>query len=415
MDCILISSEYPYLNAEPFLENEIDYLCTSFDMVYIFSINAKEGDEIRRPLPQNTKCFPLGGIVSKSRYFFYLIEGLQKCPKELAIKTCKLKKALFSVYVRGRALDTAKKVLSILENDLTLSESVVVYSYWFTHHSVAAWLVSDNLRKRGLNVVAVSRAHGYDLYENRNQLGYLPFQDVMARELDGVYPCSDNGSRYLKEKYPEFSHKIHTAYLGTRDYGVGPVSGKEYTNEHEWVLMTCCICKPLKRLPLFAEAFVELCKSINAKWICIGDGPDLKMVKSIILDHGLEDRVHFMGMVSNNALMEIYRTNHISYFCNVSTVEGLPVSIMEAFSFGVPAIATNVGGTSELVSEKEGRLIEAEINCNTLSKALKEEMTLSEQVYKNKRVAAREKWMAKVSAEKNYSDWCNTLMSIKKV
>lgn len=411
MDCILITSEYPYLSAEQFLENEIDYLSTSFNNVFVFSINAKANDAISRRLPQNVESFPLGGITSKFRFLYYFFVGLRKTSKEFVIKSRRVKNALFSMYVRGRALDTARKVLDILKNGSIISDNMVVYSYWFTYHSIAAWIISEDLRKQGFRACAVSRAHGYDLYANRNQMDYLPFQDVMIRKLNGVYPCSENGTLYLKEKYPKFSNKIHTAYLGTRDYGLGPVPGKEYTKENEWVLMTCCICKPLKRMPMFAEAFVKLCKAFNAKWICVGDGPDMEMVKRIIIQNKVEDRVRFMGSIPNNDLIEIYKTNHISYFCNVSTMEGLPVSIMEAFSFGIPVIATNVGGTSELVSEKEGRLIEAEIDSNMLYEVLEEEVLLSEDSYKSKRVSARRKWMTTVSADSNYADWCKILMA----
>lgn len=36
-------------------------------------------------------------------------------------------------------------------------------------------------------------------------------------------------------------------------------------------------------------------------------------------------------------------------FFNVSSMEGLPVSLMESISYGIPAVATNVGGTGEVV------------------------------------------------------------------
>lgn len=409
MNCIIITSEFPYLNAESFLENEIDYLCSTFDNVYIFSINAKSKDSITRCLPSNAKCFPLGGNSTKMRYFLYLIKGLNKYSDDLSIKTRKLSEILFSLYVRGRSVDTAKKILYILKKEDFLLEKVVIYSYWFTYHSIAAWIIGEKLRINHSNVFTVTRAHGYDLYDYRNRFGYLPYQEVTIKNLNGVFPCSINGTKYLRDKYPNLSNKIHTAYLGTNDYGLGLEKGDEFSSEKEWVLMTCCICKPLKRLPMFAEAFVKLCKDVNAKWICVGDGPDLSAVKKIVIDNGISNRVHFVGMISNLELMDIYKSTHISYFCNVSTVEGLPVSIMEAFSFGIPVIATNVGGTSELVSESVGRIIEPDLNSDILYEVLKEETSIIEEAYTKKRIAARQKWMITVSAEKNYTDWCDLL------
>lgn len=42
----------------------------------------------------------------------------------------------------------------------------------------------------------------------------------------------------------------------------------------------------------------------------------------------------------------------------MSDSEGIPVSIMEAMSFGIPVIARNVGGMSEIVNEENGLLLE---------------------------------------------------------
>ena len=45
-------------------------------------------------------------------------------------------------------------------------------------------------------------------------------------------------------------------------------------------------------------------------------------------------------------------------FINLSSSEGIPVSIMEAQSFGIPVIATNVGGSGEIVVSETGVLVD---------------------------------------------------------
>ena len=49
--------------------------------------------------------------------------------------------------------------------------------------------------------------------------------------------------------------------------------------------------------------------------------------------------------------------NDFDLFVNMSLSEGIPVSIMEAISFGIPIIATNVGGNAEIVNDETGVLI----------------------------------------------------------
>ena len=65
------------------------------------------------------------------------------------------------------------------------------------------------------------------------------------------------------------------------------------------------------------------------------------------------------GPIQNEALMRYYQQHPADLFINTSSSEGLPVSIMEACSFGIPAIATPCWRTSEIVQDgKTGFLME---------------------------------------------------------
>jgi glycosyltransferase involved in cell wall biosynthesis len=61
--------------------------------------------------------------------------------------------------------------------------------------------------------------------------------------------------------------------------------------------------------------------------------------------------------VTHDAVRDFYLTQPVDVFVNASTTEGVPVSIMEAMSFGVPVVATDVGGTGELVNSRNGALL----------------------------------------------------------
>ncbi len=58
--------------------------------------------------------------------------------------------------------------------------------------------------------------------------------------------------------------------------------------------------------------------------------------------------------------MDYYRLNPVDLFINTSLSEGgCPVGIVEALSFGIPIIATNIGGNPETVNSKNGVLLPA--------------------------------------------------------
>jgi colanic acid/amylovoran biosynthesis glycosyltransferase len=87
-----------------------------------------------------------------------------------------------------------------------------------------------------------------------------------------------------------------------------------------------------------------------------GNGPSKKRLEALAGELGLNNHIHFLGFQSEDEIIhELHRSD---LFVLSSFVEGVPVSVMEAMAIGVPVIATNVGGTSELVEDgRTGLLI----------------------------------------------------------
>ena len=87
-----------------------------------------------------------------------------------------------------------------------------------------------------------------------------------------------------------------------------------------------------------------------------GDGPTKEHLKKLVDDFGLAEQVHFLGYLNEDEV--IRELQHSDLFVLPSFVEGLPVSAMEALAVGLPVIATNIAGTSELIEDgKTGVLV----------------------------------------------------------
>lgn len=86
-----------------------------------------------------------------------------------------------------------------------------------------------------------------------------------------------------------------------------------------------------------------------------GDGPDRAALETMARDLGVADRVTFLGHVDEHAIQ--VELDGADAFVLPSFIEGVPVSAMEAMAVGVPVIATNVGGTGELVHHGETGLL----------------------------------------------------------
>ena len=86
-----------------------------------------------------------------------------------------------------------------------------------------------------------------------------------------------------------------------------------------------------------------------------GNGETEKLVE-LINSYSLENIVEFIGWVSKDKKTEYF--NKSDGYILPSYNEGLPISILEAMSYELPIISTNVGGIPEIVDSNNGALIE---------------------------------------------------------
>jgi glycosyltransferase involved in cell wall biosynthesis len=80
----------------------------------------------------------------------------------------------------------------------------------------------------------------------------------------------------------------------------------------------------------------------------------------------------FLGHVDPRQVLPYYISRRIDLFVNVSSTEGVPFSVMEALSAGIPVFATAVGGTGEIVDDTVGRILPEDITPEALSAAFLE-------------------------------------------
>ena len=87
----------------------------------------------------------------------------------------------------------------------------------------------------------------------------------------------------------------------------------------------------------------------------IGEGPKRKELEKFIKENRLEEKVKLLGSISREKVFEVLKNSDI--FVLISNWEGFPYTIIEAMSFGLAIIASEVGGIKEAVNESCGILI----------------------------------------------------------
>lgn len=160
---------------------------------------------------------------------------------------------------------------------------------------------------------------------------------------------------------------------------------------------------------MIAEAVLAL--KGKFKWAHLGGGENFKELDKKIESENATDFIHLSGVMANRDIHSFFAANDIQLFLNVSTTEGLPVSIMEAMSYGIPVLATDVGGTSEIVKHGEnGFLLPAEMDAEDLKKAIVDYFELPASQRAQMAKAAYKTWSDEYSAEKNFENFANHLL-----
>lgn len=402
---ILVTNLYPYSLGEAFLEPEVPFLARQFDKVITLSIGLEKNAPLTREVPENFDCYNITSLSKKINRAISLFTGAVKLLRPAKDVEDEAKKSIkhraFYEYftARGeREFALCEKILR--KYDFSEYDSITVYSYWFFVAALVASKIYDKLSKECKNVRFVSRAHGHDVYREANFIGYIPKRRFLLDKVDAVYPCSVNGEKYILESYPEYADKVKHRYLGTVENGLSQM------NDGCFHLVSCSRMIALKRLDRIASALVLLDKEKLGKirWTHIGSGETYDSVKQIC-DSGLENiKAEFLGEIPNDEVKDFYRSQSVDLLLNTSTTEGLPVSMMEAMSFSIPVLATDVGGVSEIVKDGfNGILVDENFTDEVLAQKIKEIILSSKEEREAMRKNARSFWEENFDAEKNFT------------
>lgn len=413
---LILTKYYPFAPekgvSEPFLEPEVRAVSEKFDEVYIMASYAGQSSRMAFDVPGNVRVVPLALPDTKASKVVNALKGflmpflMSRDHQRLrsADAGCGVKGAIYRCYFIQRADNLFAAVRRVLQEGECPAFDVV-YSYWLYETAlVAVWMKREFGVRR-----AVSRAHGYDVYEYRNPFNYIPLRDYLFDNLDSVLVCSEDGKRYLNARYPLSSRDVvkalHLGVEGAKDRSADSV------DKSHIVLVSCSRVYPLKRIDLLVDALSALdLQGVEVTWIHYGDGPDYdRLYRATQEIRGV--RCLMLGSVDHNRIIDDYSTRHFDLFINVSSSEGIPVSIMEACSAGIPILATDVGGVREIVEDGvNGILVDVGIDAESLAERIRLFLDLDAKTIGEWRARSREIWEESFSATGNCAELVRVLM-----
>lgn len=284
--------------------------------------------------------------------------------------------------------------------------NVTWYSFWFYDCIFQAILKKGN--PKSLSIV---RTHAGDLYEDSTTLnGQILLRDFQFSQMEFCFCISQMGADYLGKTYPKYSDKIYCKRLGTKDLGkLNPL------DESAFVVVSCSHVRNVKRVHIIAEALCMI--PFPMVWYHFGDtgsanskDPFIGYFHESVKKLSTNPNVKFveMGNLEPQKIFEFYASHSINAIISTSSTEGIPVSIMEAISFGIPAIGTNVGGCAEIINDTTGILMDADIDPIQLSEII-QNFKISSKNTQQFRMGVRNFWEANFNEELNYRNTLSTI------
>lgn len=391
-DLYLFTMSYPFDYGETFIENEISYLSDAFRKVVVIPLYCYSKVKHKRSMPDN--CVVLSPIIT-SRWQHYFV-GLF-CWKAFKVFFCELirnKVYIKLIWLKVFFIDfcTTNNLLQSIKLNKLLKDVTnddVLYFYWSKGAANLLPFMSN------ISARKVVRFHNSDLYATRFY-GYIPNRESIYREINKFVFISQHGKWFFLNNFPYYKINSYVSYLGTKDFGKSNSS-----KDGKIRILSCSRVVPEKRLFLLYNS-LQLIDDLEIEWTHIGNGPDFDKLKSAAKISKKNVNIKLLGQLTNIEVLRYYKENNVDIFINVSMTEGLPVAIMEAISFNVPVIATDVGGTSEIVTEESGILLQSDPVTHEIVSAIFKIQKLE--------LIPRLAWEKKFSAALNYPNFVNDIL-----
>jgi len=327
------------------------------------------------------------------------------------LKQGKLNPHIFDM--AARYLLAANHYALLLKRYLVQNPEIqIIYTYWFLHETMAAVFCKLFFNMR---VICITRAHGCDIYECQQEINYQLYKKWMDKYVDFVFFVSKDGHDYYLNMLGEPStDKYIISKLGIENKYILGDSNIVKASNQKMSIVSCSGMVSLKRINLIIEALSKI-DDMQITWSHIGDGTERNKLENLaerLLKKKDNISYTFLGHLDNESVKEFLYGNYFDCFVSTTESEGLPVSMMEAISFGIPVIASDVGGVHEIVTKETGILIDPDNCVETLINALRNIAAMTSQDMEALRRSCRKYWEDNYRAETQYPLFVSTLSEL---
>ena len=254
-----------------------------------------------------------------------------------------------------RLLDMCWGVIKHRKSDYLLIDTYSTLNFYY------AVIVSQLARFFSLKYIPI--LHGGNLAERLHNSQWFS-KLLFNNSYRNISP-----SKYLKEKFQ--LEKIEV------DYIPNSINIKNYRFKKRTTLLPKLLwVRAFHEIynPLMAIEVIKLLKPVFPKVTLCMVGPDkdgsLKKVKLRAQKYNLLEQINFTGKLSKEEWVRI--SEEYDIFINTTTVDNMPVSVIEAMALGLPVVSTDAGGIPYLISNGENGYVSENKNPEAMANLILE-------------------------------------------
>ena len=266
-------------------------------------------------------------------------------------------KTIFTIYKMGVNKDL------IFVNGLGTETTIANI---FLKKKIIRKIVGDPVWERAYNKGKVSE--NFDEFQVRNYGLSISLQKKVRsfsiKNSDLVITPSQHLKNFILNL--GFKNKIETVNNGIT---IPEESTKKFTNDQTNITIVSRLVTH-KNIEKIIEAISDLNNPL-IKLNIIGDGPELNQLQSIALRSDQKENIIFHGKLHRDDINNIFLNSDI--YIQASNYEGLPHSLLEAMSYGIPILCTPVGECKELLgNEDRGYKLDLPVSKDNIKSKIKE-------------------------------------------
>ena len=223
----------------------------------------------------------------------------------------------------------------------------LLHVHYAIPHASAAYMAKQILKKEGIYIPVITTLHGTDITLVGKDASFEPVVTFSINESDGVTAVSED---LKKDTYSHFAItkeiKVIPNFIDLQRFArqkKDHFKNAICPNGEKLIIHTSNF-RPVKRVEDVIQVFAIISKSIPAKLLLVGDGPERIKAEAQCRELGICEDVRFLGKL--DAVEEVLSLADL--FLLPSEKESFGLSALEAMACEVPVISSNTGGIPEV-------------------------------------------------------------------